>query len=186
MPFNSISFIFFFLIFTVLYYYFENPKYKTLLLLASSYAFYAHSNIFNLVFLLSTTAVTFVLANHLIKNNHRKFLFILGIAFIAVQLVFAKYSNFLFDNISADSFTEYSYFNLFILPIGISFYSLQAISLLADIKSGKYKEIHHSKVFRSFFVFSLNHYRVQFTEPMNSFRSSLLLNLLLLLICLLV
>ena len=139
MPFNSISFIFFFLLFTVLYYYFENPKHKTLLLLASSFVFYAHSNVFNLVFLLSTTAVTFVLANQLIKNNHQKLLFILGIAFIVVQLVFAKYSNLLFDNISADSFTEYSYFNLFILPIGISFYSLQAISLLADIKSGKYK-----------------------------------------------
>jgi len=64
---------------------------------------------------------------------------LIGISFILIQLLFAKYSNVFFADYSAISTLQFSYFNLFILPIGISFYSLQAISLLSDVRSGKYK-----------------------------------------------
>ena len=138
MPFNSLSFVFFFFLFTVLYYCSENVKIKSVLLLTGSYVFYAYANIFNLFFLLSTTFATYIVANKLI-HSRKHFLLLIGISFILIQLLFAKYSSTYFSDYAAISTLQFSYFNLFILPIGISFYSLQAISLLVDIRSGKYK-----------------------------------------------
>lgn len=139
MPFNSISFVLFFLVFAALYFFIKSHKLKSFLLLAGSYGFYAYSNIFNLIFLISTTIITAIIANRLIKTRKNNYYLFVGVAFILVQLVFTKYSRIIFDEFSAVSLTEYSYLNIFILPIGISFYSLQAISLLVDVKRGTYK-----------------------------------------------
>lgn len=158
MPFNSLSFILFFLLFTALYYCSENEKFKSFLLLIGSFAFYAYTNIFNLFFLLSTILVTYIVANKLIHSRKNVLLFI-GISFILIQLLFAKYSNELFCDYSAISTLRFSYFNLFILPIGISFYSLQAISLLADVRSGKYNgdtSLKSVSQFLSFFLQSIS------------------------------
>ncbi len=159
MPFNSLSFVFFFLLFTALYYFSENPHFKSFLLLAVSYFFYAYSNIFNLIYLLSTTIITFIIARRINHNTQRNFPFVVGVILIVAQLVFAKYSYIVFDKFSAGSSSEYSYFNFLILPIGISFYSLQAISLLADVKSGKYKgdtSLKRISQFLSFFPQSIS------------------------------
>lgn len=138
MPFNSISFVFYFLIFTVLYYCLRDIRFKLIFLLIGSYSFFIYNNIFNLFFLLSITWVTYIVVNKFI-HAHKRFLLFIGICFILIQLLFAKYSNILFGNYLINSTLEFSYFSFYILPIGISFYSLQAISLLVDTRSGKYK-----------------------------------------------
>lgn len=158
MPFNSLSFVFFFLLFTVLFYCSENQKFKSFLLLIGSFAFYAYTNIFNLFFLLSTTLVTYLVVNKLIHARKNILLFI-GISFILIQLLFAKYSNTFFTDYLIISTLQFSYFNLFILPIGISFYSLQAISLLVDLRTGKYNgdtSLKSVSLFLSFFPQSIS------------------------------
>jgi alginate O-acetyltransferase complex protein AlgI len=158
MPFNSLSFILFFLLFTALFYSSENVKFKSFLLLTSSFVFYAYTNIFNLLFLLSTILVTYKFANKLIHSRKNLLLFI-GILFILIQLFFAKYSNSFFTDYHEISALKFSYFNFLILPIGISFYSLQAISLLADVRTGKYTgdtSLKSVSLFLSFFPQSLS------------------------------
>jgi len=158
MPFNSLSFVFFFLLFTALYYCSENQKFKSFLLLIGSIAFYSYTNFFNLFFLLSTTLVTYLVANKLIHARKNILLF-LGISFILIQLFFAKYSNTFFAEQLNFSNSQFLYFNLFILPIGISFYSLQAISLLVDLRTGKFNgdtSLKSVSLFLSFFPQSIS------------------------------
>lgn len=158
MPFNSLYFVFFFLLFTVLYYCSGNQKFKSFVLLIGSIAFYSYSNFFNLFFLVSTTLVTYLVARKLILVR-RNLLFIIGITFILIQLFFAKNLNNLFTQNLNIPFLQFSYFNLFTLPIGISFYSLQAISLLVDLRTGKYNgntSLKNVALFLSFFPQSIS------------------------------
>ena len=158
MPFNSLSFVFFFLFFTALYYCSENQKFKSFLLLIGSIAFYSYTNFFNLFFLFSTILVTYLVANKLIHARKNILLF-LGISFILIQLFFVKYSSTFFAEKLNFSNSQFSYFNHFILPIGISFYSLQAISLLVDLRTGKYNgdtSLKSVSLFLSFFPQSIS------------------------------
>ena len=158
MPFNSLSFIFFFFLFTFLFYCSKNQKFQSFLLLTGSFAFYAYSNIFNLIFLLLTIFTTYFLANKLIQMRKDILLFI-GISFILIQLLLGKYSLIIFSDYFKTTTFQLSYFNLFILPIGISFYSLQAISLLVDLRTRKYNgdtSLRNISLFLSFFPQSIS------------------------------
>lgn len=157
MPFNSIQFIFFFIFFTVVYYSISNSL-KTFWIIGGSYIFYAYSNIFNLIFLIITTIITFYISKSLVKNKNKNVLF-LGIAAILTQLILAKYSTELFNELSTITIFESTYLNFLILPIGISFYSLQAVSLLLDVQKDKFdKEINFKEVsqFLCFFPQSIS------------------------------
>ncbi len=87
------------------------------------------------------------------------YIFLSGISLIILQLIFAKYSNVMpfIDNTNWQ--TQASYFSLSLIPIAISFYSLQAISLLADIRNGKYKgdtSLRSISLFLSFYPQSIS------------------------------
>ncbi|MFC1784965.1 MBOAT family O-acyltransferase [Candidatus Neomarinimicrobiota bacterium] len=55
-----------------------------------------------------------------------------------MQLLLTKYSNNLAQLFSIDQNPNNRFINFFVIPIGISFYSLQAISLLVDVQNRKY------------------------------------------------
>ena len=155
MSFTYVSFVVFLPI--VVFLYFLLPKKaKPVLLLLASYFFYAFAE-FRLVFLiLFTTAFSYMMANLIEKNgskNIRKFLFIFYIIIALGTLFVFKYLGFAINSIfsiasllgiSMDPFV----INI-ILPVGISFYTFQTISYVADVHLGK------RECERNFIIFAL-------------------------------
>lgn len=123
----------------VLYYAFPT-RLQNYLLLAASYAFYLTFSWIFPVVLLAVTGVNFVLAPKLQKGRtHRRGWLVLGIAFDLSVLGFFKFAHFF-----VPSFTRLlSPLGLpveglkILLPVGLSFYSLQAIAYLVDVSRGQ-------------------------------------------------
>lgn len=140
MLFNSLDFLVFFLIVFILYWSIPN-KFKWILLLLSSYFFYAFWNPIYLILLLFSTAVDFFFSLYLTSSNsNRKRKIGLGLSlFLNLGLLFSfKYYNFfvdcfneLFNTVLGLELTLPNY--SIILPIGISFYTFQAISYAVDV-----------------------------------------------------
>lgn len=142
MEFFSIEFLVYLLISLILYY-FIKPKYRWLILLVASLIFIFS---FSAKFLLFTTG--FALLNYLFgitisKSNpgkFRSFWYQIGIWINIGLLVFYKYTNFLLENLL--SFLGKDLQNMetpilkLIVPLGISFYTFQAIGYLIDVNRG--------------------------------------------------
>ncbi len=140
MVFSSIFFLYFFLPLTLLLYFAAGPRYKNYLLLAASLFFYAWGEMgYVLLMLFSITANWLVgLSIERAKkrgNTGRKAL-VAGIVLNLLPLAFFKYGNFLVDNINViltalnAGKIELSAVHL---PIGISFFTFQAISYIVDV-----------------------------------------------------
>lgn len=116
------------------------------MLLAASYIFYSWWDwrFFGLILLTSLT--TFFTALLTSRNKHRKLLTSLNIIFNLGILVTFKYFNFFSDNLAR--LFELFGFNLdwftidVLLPVGISFYTLQAISYSVDVYTRKINPSH--------------------------------------------
>jgi alginate O-acetyltransferase complex protein AlgI len=158
MPFNSISFIIFFALLTGAYF-FVDAKKKLVVLLVGSWLFFSYANAFNLLNLLLTTVIAYFFATKIKKAENSKPFLIAGVFLIFLQLIFAKYTLAFANQLSVNISSQDKFFNFFILPIGISFYSLQAIGLLVDIRSKKYQDELRFKdvsLFLSFFPQSVS------------------------------
>lgn len=70
-------------------------------------------------------------------GTRRKTLAALGIALIVAILLLLKYSNFFIEGINAVIGTDSIRPLSLLVPVGLSFYSLQAISYLADVYGGR-------------------------------------------------
>tara|TARA_R110002167_G_scaffold134051_7_gene319396 strand:+ start:16681 stop:18114 length:1434 start_codon:yes stop_codon:yes gene_type:complete len=140
MPFNSISFLVFFVLIATIYYLAKNLEIRTFLLIAGSWFFYGYDNIFNLLHILFATFITLFFANKLTKKGNNKLILAVGISILLLQLILTKYHSELGHLFSIIAHPNNQFFDYAILPIGISFYSLQAISLLVDIRNKKYTE----------------------------------------------
>lgn len=78
------------------------------------------------------------------QKKFRKTILIVGIVLNVVVLVLMKYLNFITGNINSIihflGVTDFSYpLNNWILPLGISFFTFQAISYIVDVYWGKYE-----------------------------------------------
>ena len=149
MSFISIEFIIFLLIFFPIYFAI-NDKYKWYLLLLSSYIFYSFSNIKFFIFLLISTISTFFISlliekinnkedfflsnnsnisssykkQYIKDNNFKKNILLYSVIIINLGMIFFFKFN--------DSFHFYKAID-FILPLGISFYTLQALGYTIDV-----------------------------------------------------
>lgn len=128
-------------------------KAQHLWLLLCSYFFYYKSSGNFVVLLLAVTLLTFFFAKAISKchnKSRRKTLLTLGIIFDVSFLIYFKYTYFFIDlinNVWDTSIVAQDYLSLFvnntfgthfsvskiILPVGISFFSFQAISYLVDV-----------------------------------------------------
>lgn len=132
MVFSSLTFLLVFLpVLLILYFLIKNIKIKNILLLIFSLVFYAWGEPIYIFLMLLSILVTYIFGL-LISKNGKKSTLIIGIIILLSSLFFFKYSNFLITNLN-------SLFNINIkeiklaLPIGISFYTFQAISYLIDL-----------------------------------------------------
>jgi alginate O-acetyltransferase complex protein AlgI len=161
MVFNSIDFIYFFIIFTTIYFLCKNNfTIQNYFILFSSLIFYSFWD-YRFVFLLIASTTIDYLFGLLIFNEkkikQKKLFFILSISINLLLLFFFKYYNFFIDstntifhllNINIKS----SLLNI-ILPIGISFYTFHSLSYIIDIYWGKITPTRNYVAYASFVCF---------------------------------
>jgi alginate O-acetyltransferase complex protein AlgI len=159
MLFNSISFIYFFLITVVLYFILPHKNRWLLLLLASAYFYMAYKPIFILI-LVYTIIVDYFAAiaieDSILITKKKIFLILSLFANIGV-LFFFKYFNFFSDNINLllDNFHLNKRIPILdiILPIGLSFHTFQAISYTIEVYRGKQKAERHIGYYSLYVLF---------------------------------
>ena len=158
MEFNSIAFLLFFPTVVLLYFLFPH-RLRWFWLLVVSYFFYMMWNVEYLILIFISTFVTYLSGLLMHKYRDRRKLFLVSSLFINLGILFFfKYFNFFNDSLSSLS----TYFNLdwsfsridVLLPVGISFYTFQALSYSIDVYRGSIEpEKHFGKyaLFVSFF-----------------------------------
>ncbi len=158
MLFNSLSFAFFFVIVTLLYYIFPHKNRWFLLLAASCYFYMAFVPIYVLI-LAFTIVIDYIAGIYIEKaqGKQRKLLLVISlIANIGVLAVF-KYYNFLNGNITflAESFnlTNNIPYLQMLLPIGLSFHTFQAMSYTIEVYRGNQKAERHFGIYSLYVMF---------------------------------
>lgn len=143
MVFSSLQFIFIFLpIFLLLYYIFPS-KYRNAILFIDSIVFYSIGTLDHplyILLMLWSIAINYFIALGMEKfEKQNKFLLIIGIIYNFGWLFVFKYSDFIFTGINMalksilpQQNVSIPLWNL-VLPIGISFYTFQIVSYLADV-----------------------------------------------------
>jgi len=159
MLFNSLQFLFFFIIVTISYWYLPHRFRWLLLLLTSCYFYMAFVPVYILI-LGFTIVIDYFAGIYLekIENQSTKkiFLIISLIANIGVLAVF-KYYNFINFNIDFilqqfDSNTPFSYLKI-LLPIGLSFHTFQAMSYTIEVYRGHQKAEKHFGIYALYVMF---------------------------------
>ncbi len=140
MLFNSFPFLWLVLITFFLYYVPRLSKYQVHILVASSLFFYAYNNPILLILLLVSAGINILTSYYVVYGNQkrRKLNAIIGVASNLFVLAFFKYSP-LFSKTFLEVSSSVSEFLINIpLPIGISFFTFQGISLMIDVFNQKY------------------------------------------------
>ncbi len=141
MVFSSLQFIFIFLPIFFLVYYLVPAKYRDYVLLTGSLAFYFVGTITNpehMILFITSILVDYCSARLIEKYETRKKLFLTAaILFHIFAFSFFKYSDFVVGEITRLTSVKTAF--KMIMPIGISFYTFQGISYIADVYRGKIK-----------------------------------------------
>lgn len=140
MLFSGITFLFLFLPVVLAVYYLVPWKVKNIALLIASLFFYAWGEPVYVVLMVLSILLNYFCARDIKENENEpvkaKFNVVFAVAVNLFILGFFKYYGFLLDTINAVFSTEIAYREL-PLPVGISFYTFQAISYIVDIYRGK-------------------------------------------------
>lgn len=137
MLFTSISFLYYFLPLVLIVYFIVPKKYKNLVLLLFSLLFYFYGEPKYILLMLFEILVAYIGAI-LIDKYKDKSILILTIFIHIILLVIFKYTDFFISNINNIFNTNFKLLNI-ALPIGISFYTFQIISYVIDVYRGKVK-----------------------------------------------
>jgi D-alanyl-lipoteichoic acid acyltransferase DltB (MBOAT superfamily) len=139
MLFNSFAFLFAFLPATIAFYYGARARFgheaALLVLAAASLIFYGYWSIWAVPLLLGSIAGNYALGLALARMRSRTIL-IAGGALNLIVLGFFKYANFFAANWAALTGGPLSAFSI-ILPLGISFFTFEQITFLADVYRGR-------------------------------------------------
>ena len=131
MVFSSILFIFFFLPCFLLLYFLVPKKFKNTILLIFSLLFYAWGEPIYIILMLFSTLANYLLAI-LINKSHKKIYLVICVLINIILLGIFKYSGFIIENINNLLNINLNNPNL-ALPIGISFFTFQAMSYSIDV-----------------------------------------------------
>jgi alginate O-acetyltransferase complex protein AlgI len=129
MEFSSLIFLFLFLpVFLLFFFLLQKAAHNSFLLMASL-VFYAWGEKEYVLLLLVSTVVNYFLGLLMDKTDGkplRKTVFVIAVIFNVGLLIYFKYTNFILDNLNVSA-------NPIHLPIGISFFTFQALSYIVDI-----------------------------------------------------
>ena len=136
MLFSSLVFLYIFLPLTLILYYLSPKRLKNSFLFLSSLVFFAWGGVSYSSLLIISILFNYVIGILIGKSSHRKTWLTIGIVINLSFLIVFKYANFIISNInSCLSWLDIPDINnpSILLPIGISFYTFQAISYLIDV-----------------------------------------------------
>ncbi|MDD2983015.1 MAG: MBOAT family protein [Crocinitomicaceae bacterium] len=146
MLFNSITFIFVFLPAILLLYYCTPSKYKNYTLLLASLLFYAWGGFSYAIILIASILINYLFVKQIEKDRpSKKTWLIVSLAFNVIIIVIFKYLDFILSNLNLlgsalnAGFSEIPLKHI-VLPLGISFYTFQQMSLLWDVYRGENTE----------------------------------------------
>lgn len=142
MVFSSVTFLVYFLPIAILCYYVAGARLKNLVLLVFSLFFYAWGEpvyiILMMVSIIFNYASGIILARFFENKNRKKLILFINVFVNLSLLGFFKYADFAISNINEIFKVGIEPLNL-PLPIGISFYTFQAMSYVIDLARGKVK-----------------------------------------------
>lgn len=142
MLFNSWNFIIFLLVVLLLDALVQHrPQARKWLLLLASYVFYGAWNVQFLALIIGSTLIDFEIARRIPKSTRPRLILLISLLINLGMLAFFKYANFIIDALNgglalAQSQLQFSPLDI-ILPVGISFFTFQALSYTIDIYRGE-------------------------------------------------
>ena len=135
MLFSSMTFVFVFMPLVMSIYLLSKKEIRNYVLLAASIIFYAWGEPRYLAIMIMTIFVTYAgarLIDRYVETAGRKWALALTILVDLGFLIYFKYFNFIVDNVNAALQLNLDFIDV-VMPIGISFYTFQAISYLIDV-----------------------------------------------------
>ncbi len=136
MLFSSLVFLYIFLPITLICYYLVPKKFKNTFLFFASILFFAWGGVSYSFLLIVSISLNYLFGLLVDKRNNKKLWLGIGISINLIFLIVFKYANFIIDNLN----TIFNWISIptvknpsILLPIGISFYTFQAISYLVDV-----------------------------------------------------
>ena len=138
MIFSSILFIYYFLPLLLIIYFIIPSKYKNLVLLIFSLLFYFLGEPKYIIILIISCIVNYILSKQIEKNKHAKLYLIISLLINIGALFIFKYTDFFISNINSIFNTNIGYMYL-VMPIGISFFTFQALGYIIDVYNKKHK-----------------------------------------------
>ena len=160
MLFSSMIFLWLFLPLVFCSYYLIDKRFKNILLLISSIIFYAWGGVSYSLIMLSSIIINYIFAlliDKAIEDNNlknKKIYLALCIIINLSILGYFKYTNFIISIINSLSQNKIIELTNIVLPIGISFYTFQALSYVIDVYRGhnkSQKNIFNLALYISFF-----------------------------------
>lgn len=138
MLFSSITFIYYFLPILLLVYFMVPKKYKNLVLLIFSLIFYFLGEPKYIVVLILSCLLNYYFGKKVSSDKNKKLWLVISIIYNVGQLLVFKYTDFFIENINNIFNSSINYLYI-VMPIGISFFTFQAMGYVFDIYMGKHK-----------------------------------------------
>ena len=137
MLFSSITFLYYFLVVLLLIYFLSPKKYRNFILLVFSLLFYFLGEPKYIVILILSGVLNYFFGN-MVLLKHKKFFLAVACIYNIGLLLFFKYTDFFITNINSLLGSNIPLLYI-VMPIGISFFTFQALSYVIDIYNGKSK-----------------------------------------------
>lgn len=147
MVFSSITFLYYFLPILLIIYIFIPNRFKNTVLLLFSLLFYFYGEPKYIVILLLSCILNYIAGRLIDKyRKYDKLILVLAVFYNIVQLLYFKYTDFFISNINSIFNTNINLLRV-IMPIGISFFTFQTLSYVVDVYR---KDVKASKSFLDF------------------------------------
>ena len=155
MKFNSILFLLFFPIVAGLFFILPH-RWRWILLLVASYLFYLSWNPKYIIVLLAVTGISYLAGLWLNREGSplaRRLILIFSLAASLGILFFFKLANFILPSISGTMELWGRMPQSIVIPLGLSFYTLQTMSYIIDVYRGTVKAEKRAGIFSLFVAF---------------------------------
>src|SRR5579863_3879227 len=113
----------------------HSPRAGILVLAGASLFFYGAWKPIYLLLLIASIGANFLLGLLMEDGSRRRAVGMLGVALNLALLCYFKYTNFIFDSVTALTGAPLPFVNV-VLPLGISFFTFQQIAYLVDVMRG--------------------------------------------------
>ena len=138
MLFSSVIFLYYFLPLLLIVYFIVPSKYKNLVLLLFSLLFYFLGEPKYIIILILSCVLNYFFSKLIDKTKYKKLFLVMAVIYNVGQLLFFKYTDFFIDNINHIFNTKIPFMYI-VMPIGISFFTFQALGYVIDVYNKKHE-----------------------------------------------